>query len=417
MNFVEGWKSSFLPFSKKKKQEKPCEEETAALQVVAFSLPGPVNHLRKFRMPFATLSKKNVADGVTFQKIFEIFKWSLGVLLGGIWPLHRHDGTEHEDATSYKKAGWSLGLRGVLCEVRCDWSALKQLFDFPMWNESNFCWQCAVTRESYRETHLGAAWRNQLVDHWGFLERMARSGVELNPLFGCPFMNIKLFKPDWLHVCDQGITQRFAASIFWLWMSQQGGTVATKLDAIWAKLQEWYGRNRVQDRLLNLTEKMLKSGKNSYPKLRGSAAVVRNLVPFAHVLCLELQQDSDEVRNATWAAGLFVECYESLREENAQALASLPVNSRKLAALLVVLETLNPARFHVTPKLHLFQHLAESGSLPSRCWTYRDEDFGGSVAAVARRRGGLLSPTATSAVFLEKRFIKTSVSQVVAGDQ
>ena len=145
--------------------------------------------------------------------------------------------------------------------------------------------------------------------------------------------------------------------------------------------------------------------------------MVRSLVPFAHALCLDLEQSSDEVRNATWAAGLLVERYESLREDNAQALASLPVNSRKLAALLVVLETLNPSRFHVTPKLHLFQHLAESGSLPSRCWTYRDEDFGGSVAAVARRRGGLLSPTATSAVFLEKWFIKTSVTQVVAGDQ
>ena len=213
-------------------------------QVVAFSLPGPENHLRKFRMPFTTLSKKNVADAVTFQKIFEIFKWSLGVLLGGVWPLHRHDGTAHTDATSKKKAGKPLGFRGVLCEVRCDWSALKQLFDFPMWNEKKFCWQCGVTRETYKETHLGAAWRASLVDQWGFFRQMATSGVELNPLFGCPFMNIKLFKPDWLHVCDQGITQRFVASIFWLWMSQQVGTASTKLDSLWERLQEWYGRNR-----------------------------------------------------------------------------------------------------------------------------------------------------------------------------
>ena len=75
------------------------------------------------------------------RKLLKFFEWSLGVLLGGVWLLHRHDGTDHVDATTRP-----LGLRGVLCEVRCDWSALKQLFDFPMWNHS-----------SYKETVAGRA--------------------------------------------------------------------------------------------------------------------------------------------------------------------------------------------------------------------------------------------------------------------
>ena len=41
------------------------------------------------------------------------------------------------------------------------------------------------------------------------------------------------------------------------------------------------------------------------------------------------------------------------------------------------------------PKHHLFQELTEYDNCnPSQNWTYRDEDFGGTVAAISRRRGG-----------------------------
>ena len=387
-------------------------------EVIAFSLPGPLNHLKNFRMPFTTLSKKNVATEVTFFKLFELWHWSMEAMFAGTWPMCRHDGSPHVDPTSKKKAGTSLGLRGLMCEVRCDWAALKEVFNFPSWREQHFCWMCRVTRETYKETHLHADWRNTRLDQWSFLELLARNGAVLNPLMGCPGMSTACFKPDWLHVCDQGISQRFAGSCFVLWLSHQPGTSQQKLDALWAKIQAWYEEKGVVDRLQNLTQKMLQSaGKHPYPKLRGSAAVVRKLVPFLYPLCQELDQTSPEVRDCTIAAKLLGDCYDALREEDREALANLPSNSRKFAALLVVLETHNASRFHVTPKLHLFQHMAESGSLPSRCWTYRDEDFGGSVAAVSRRKGGLLSPTATSAGFLEKWLILTSVTQVVHGNR
>ena len=337
--------------------------------------------------------------------------------MGGTWPAVRHDGSPHLDETSQKMAGKPLGLRGLLVEVRCDWAALKEVWDFPSWRSRHFCWQCKATRDNYKVTHLGATWRTELLDHWDFLRLLQRNGGVLNPLLGCPMVSASIFKLDWLHVCDQGITQRFIASVFSLWLEHQRGSAKENLEALWLKLQEWYEMHAVEDGLQNLTTKMLKSSDNGFPKLRGSAAVVRKLVPFARELCGELDQGSAEVRNCSLAAGLMVDCYEALREENAAALEAQPSNSRKLATLLVLLESLNETRFHCTPKLHLFQHLAESGSLPSRCWTYRDEDFGGSAAAVSRRRGGLLDPAATSAVFLERWFIKTSVTQIVTGDQ
>lgn len=59
--------------------------------------------------------------------------------------------------------------------------------------------------------------------------------------------------------------------------------------------------------------------------------------------------------------------------------------------------------WRVKPKLHLLQELAEvSGSCPSDSWLYRDEDFGGSLAQMSRRRGGRNAPHNTSAVVLAK---------------
>ena len=46
--------------------------------------------------------------------------------------------------------------------------------------------------------------------------------------------------------------------------------------------------------------------------------------------------------------------------------------------------------WRMTPKTHLFLELgleAAAGGQPETCWTYRDEDFGGTCAHFARRRG------------------------------
>ena len=48
--------------------------------------------------------------------------------------------------------------------------------------------------------------------------------------------------------------------------------------------------------------------------------------------------------------------------------------------------------WRVKPTFHVFSELteccAESGMNPREFWNYRDEDFGGAVAAFGRRRGG-----------------------------
>ena len=80
--------------------------------------------------------------------------------------------------------------------------------------------------------------------------------------------------------------------------------------------------------------------------------------------------------------------------------AELKEHSIKFALQYVGLhDVLNPGDdrlFRIKPKLHFFLHLCSDGGNPAMHWCYRDEDFGGSVAKAARRRGGMRKPSSTS---------------------
>ena len=57
-----------------------------------------------------------------------------------------------------------------------------------------------------------------------------------------------------------------------------------------------------------------------------------------------------------------------------------------LAGLEEVAEEPN---WRLKPKAHLMQEMCEMSQVnPTKHWTYRDEDFGGTMAAMARVRGG-----------------------------
>ena len=72
----------------------------------------------------------------------------------------------------------------------------------------------------------------------------------------------------------------------------------------------------------------------------------------------------------------------------------------KFASQYVALHDLcNPTddkSFRIELKMHLFMHLVSDGTVPRLIWIYRDKDFGGSVARMARRRGNLLNCRRTS---------------------
>ena len=65
-----------------------------------------------------------------------------------------------------------------------------------------------------------------------------------------------------------------------------------------------------------------------------------------------------------------------------------------------MLASRNPDRYSIRPKLHLFLEMAIEGHCPSLSWCYR-EDFGGSLAHLAVRRGGRDTTHACSANILD----------------
>ena len=131
-------------------------------------------------------------------------------------------------------------------------------------------------------------------------------------------------------------------------------------------------------------------------------------MPYAEELSARLCSDDDPLENAMKVgAHHLARCYRALSSDEIFAGPVLVENSRKFAAQFVALEAATPAKYwKIKPKLHLFLELCLGEGLPSLCWTYRDEDFGGSCAHMARRRGGEVNPTATSASLLQRFMIR-----------
>ena len=79
--------------------------------------------------------------------------------------------------------------------------------------------------------------------------------------------------------------------------------------------------------------------------------------------------------------------------------------SRRFAVLYVALaKAATPPAWKIKPKMHLWQEMNETCCevRPASTWTYRDEDFGGTMATLGRRRGGAGSPAVCGKSVLSK---------------
>ena len=130
------------------------------------------------------------------------------------------------------------------------------------------------------------------------------------------------------------------------------------------------------------------------PKLRAKAAEARLLVPFLKEHTLLMLGDSEMGSTVKAAAHELENCYSCLSRETFSS-QTLKDASRRFCILYAALARVAvPPAWRLKPKAHLFQGMNETccGVCPSFTWTYRDEDFGGTMAALGRRRGGAGSP-------------------------
>ena len=297
--------------------------------------------------------------------------------------------------------------KAALCEVRADWAFYRTTFRFPQQNDLvGICFSCRCTPAEIRDVASTAAWRANRLKHWQLLERMVLSGQSISPLFSAPYVRSDIFAIDWLHCADHGVTNDFLAALFRHCLPKfPGNNNPATCQELFKDIQ---ARSRPNDelpgRLDNLTLSML-GCPSKPPTLRSKAGEARALVPYALQLAVrKLDANSELEKTILACAQLLNACFENLSPAKFQA-EHLKINCRKFCTLLVALvSSVNGStKWHLKPELHMFQELCETmESYPSLTWTYRDEDAGGGLMQVGRRRGGSNNCWATGLNVLDK---------------
>jgi len=225
---------------------------------------------------------------------------------------------------------------------------------------------------------LEAEWRNHQVTNAELLERMVRKGY-VAPLLSSPGVSKKIFRRDWLHGCDQGIGADFLGNFCeQLLEFMPGNNKQEKVEHLKARIDAWYERNHVTDRIYQLTYACIK-GRRKQPKLKGSAGQIRALIPWAHEAAVELLNPENQKQKTIMdAAAQLNRCYQCLSKDDEDWETVLPVAARQFASCYMALHVYTNGRgFKPKPKLHYFIEMCESGQKLSLSWTCRDEDFGG----------------------------------------
>ena len=299
---------------------------------------------------------------------------------------------------------------------------MSELVGLPAWNhKQGICWRCNITLDELTEVDEGAAWRQpqSRLSHGDLLKLLSRHG-RLCRLFDFPGFTSKLFRVDWLHAADLGITAKWFGAILHLCMTLKcyGTSQESRLALLWKDTLAWYaaeGAKNPSATANRLRRLPLKSFKhiNKRPCLKASGGQIRTLMLWflKTVRSWDLEnlppQIHDEVGMVQLATEHLAICYDALSSSaGPTALSDLKCHSVRYAELLVGLAAINDGRYSIPPKLHLWLELCSESCTPSKSWNCRDEDFGGSLATMARRRGGRESGLATSRNTLQAYMVK-----------
>ena len=235
-----------------------------------------------------------------------------------------------------------------------------------------------------------APWRRERLSHAAFVARQLRCGKLVSALFGVPGADSTVFRRDWLHCVDQGVGADFLGNCFKVFCQLlPGSTKQARRKALLALIREFYDVNGVRDRLVGLRGWGIQ-GPKSPPKLRCSAACARALIPFCLQTCNALLDASNPKHNAMRIAAHHLnECYKCLSTDSTDWREILPSSSKEFAIQYQALQASSAGKdWRIKPKMHQFLEMCIAGSKPNMSWTYRDEDYGGSIAQLCRIKGG-----------------------------
>jgi len=264
-----------------------------------------------------------------------------------------------------------------------------------------------------------AHWRHHRVTTHEFLKRQMETGRRISPIFSVYGVEAYLFRVDWLHAVDQGVGADLAGNVFEeLLPKLPGASKLEKCHALNEELQTWYDSMGTPDRLKCLQLKCFKRPKKTQPaKLKGSAAEIRQVMPFVKQMAKKLA-DPTQPREATMVQCCthLCHCYQSLSKSSSPVRdEAFYSSSQAFAAHYHALgETGDGVAWRSKPKMHLFLELCSTpGVIPNAFWCYRDEDFGGPIARQCKMRGCWKNLTAYSQHAFDMFFMKNEVPRIV----
>ena len=113
-----------------------------------------------------------------------------------------------------------------------------------------------------RDASAAAPWRVPWCTT-DLVQRLLAQNHLCNPLFSLPAFTIKMFKLDWLHIMDLGVSADVAGNVLWLLQGKMcGATVQAHVSQLYLELAKYYKETGVQDKLSTLIEtKQLHSAK------------------------------------------------------------------------------------------------------------------------------------------------------------
>ena len=262
-----------------------------------------------------------------------------------------------------------------------------------------------------REVGSNAPWRSQPMSHWEVLQRIIDNGRPINPILQVPWVDVEICRIDWLHCSDKGVAAEFVGNaLTQLQAKFPETTIAARVKSLSDRMLAYYKANRVEDKLDCLMPNMFyPGGKKADAMMHCSAAQCKALVPFVAQCANEMLSDNNPVEKAVkMAAQHLKQVYDTLSESSFLSADVARSEGLKFALQYVALHDVagTEKRWKIKPKLHLWLHMISDGSKPSRYWNYRDEDYGGSVAKLSRRRGGLQKPGPMSRNVLMRFLVK-----------
>ena len=234
-------------------------------------------------------------------------------------------------------------------------------------------------------------WRRHRFSLTDFLERQIRKGGLINPIFAVQGIRLEIFRIDWLHAVDQGVGADFLGNLLWMIAHKMpASNQEDRCNLLWKEINKYYEDYNVKDRLKKFTATTIRAKASLPPKLTGcSAATCRSLIYFGHLAAQRFLSDEvpSELAAKTAAYHLNV-CYSTLKVTSRLNHEALYRSSQafmlQYAALMHVSDGI---AWRIKPKAHMFLELCAEESEPNLFWTYRDEDYGGTVAKTCKMRG------------------------------